>query len=97
MDIIGIEWDTGNCNKCQKHGVSIAQIEEVLTNPCVQILLDGKHSNTEQRFWVIGSLSIGRSVFLVTTLHYYADGIYVRPISARFMHRKEVVYYEKNS
>ncbi len=97
MKFIGIEWDKGNLEKCQKHGVSIPEIEAVLLSKSTTVLPDVKHSYAEERFWGIGKTSAGRSVFLTFTLRYSPQGVCARAISARYMHRKEVEHYEKGS
>jgi uncharacterized DUF497 family protein len=92
--VIGIEWDDGNFSKCQKHGVSIEEIEEVLHNPSVGIEPDIAHSTDEDRLWAIGRTAEGRGVFVVFVRKLRFDGLWLRPISARYMHQKEIDYYE---
>jgi uncharacterized protein len=92
--VVGIEWDDGNFVKCQKHGVSIEQIDAALLNPKTRILPDIRHSTAEERLWAIGKTECGRWVFLVFTRKQRFDGVWLRPISARYMHQKEVTYYE---
>ncbi len=94
MKIAGIEWDQGNIDKCQKHGVSMAEIDEVLLSPSVCIEPDIFHSDLEERLWAIGKNMKGRSVFIVFTRRMRMEGCWLRPISARYMHQKEVLYYE---
>ena len=67
MKVSGFNWDTGNRQKCQKHGLSLAQMEEVFAGP-VMILPDHAHSAGEERFRAIGTTEAGRYVFLVFTL-----------------------------
>jgi hypothetical protein len=55
---------------------------------------DPAHSATEVRSKGIGSLDGGRRVFVVFTLRERDGERYIRPISARYMHSKEVEYYE---
>ena len=44
----------------------------------------------------IGTTHKGRYVFVVFTLRNYAErGVFVRPISARYMHEKEVRHYAR--
>ena len=38
---------------------------------------------------------LGRGVFTVFTLRRHGEETFIRPVSARYMHRKEVEYYEK--
>ncbi|WP_060846242.1 MULTISPECIES: BrnT family toxin [Methylobacterium] len=93
MSLVRIEWDDGNREKCQKHGVSIAEIEDVLRGR-PRIAPDLKHSATEQRLIAIGRTPAGRSIFVAFTIRQYGDEMSIRPISARSMHRKEVASCE---
>lgn len=95
MRIAGIEWDEGNSAKCQKHGVSKEEIESVLLNPRTVGFPDALHSSMENCFWTIGRNEEGRCIFLIFTYRSALEGRCVRPISARYMHQKEVDYYEK--
>lgn len=45
----------------------------------------------------IGRTQSGRYVFLVFMLRRAHDGTLIRPISARYMHSKEIAYYEASS
>ncbi len=94
MRIAGIEWDHGNQEKCQKHGVTQEEIEAVLGHPATAVFPDVSHSQREERFWAIGKTLKGRHVFLVFTLRTRHDGVWMRPLSARYMHQKEVRHYE---
>ena len=51
--VAGFEWDEGNRAKCQKHGVSLAEIEAVFANPH-RIAPDPEHSAEEVRLLAIG-------------------------------------------
>jgi uncharacterized DUF497 family protein len=90
----GFDWDAGNRTKCQKHGVSIAAIESVFLTP-IAILPDPVHSAQETRSKAIGFTSEGRAVFLVFTERRRASRRLIRPISARYMHAREIRAYEK--
>lgn len=94
LRIHGFAWDDGNLEKCQKHGVSVAEIEALFRRP-VAMLPDPAHSGSETRFKAIGRNDRGRSIFLVFTLRRRGRDTLIRPISARYMHRKEVEHYEK--
>jgi uncharacterized protein len=96
MEFSGFDWDEANQRKCQKHGVSIAEIES-LFQQIVSIAPDPQHSRDEERFKAIGSTKAGRSVFVAFTLRRRGDETLVRPVSARYMHRKEVKSYEKET
>ena len=95
MKVVGFDWDGGNRDKCQKHGVSMEVIESLFADDHLYIGPDIANSKREKRFRAIGKALNGRDVFLVFTLRHRAVGILIRPISARYMHKKEVTYYEK--
>jgi hypothetical protein len=52
---------------------------------------------TEERFKAIGRTDDGRGVLIVFTLRKQSDETFIRPVSARYMHRKEVEHYEKET
>jgi hypothetical protein len=56
---------------------------------------DPEHSGTEERFKAIGRTDDGRGVLIVFTLRRREDDTFIRPVSARSMHGKEVEYYER--
>jgi uncharacterized DUF497 family protein len=92
----GFDWDTGNRQKCRKHGVSLAQIESVFNDDRPVIVLpDVGHSSGEHRRRAIGQTGAGRYVFVVFTIRSKGGKRYIRPISARYMHPKEVEHYEE--
>ena len=94
--IAGFDWDDGNTGKCQKHGVSLAEVETVLKQGSL-VAPDLKHSGAEQRFIAIGLNPSGRPMFVAFTFR-QRDGLtFIRPISARYMHDKEVTAYETRS
>lgn len=94
--VSGFDWDIGNRVKCQKHGVSIDEIEGLFTRP-IMILPDTVHSAAEERLWAIGRTEASRYVFLVFTVRERGGQGLIRPISARYMHRKEIDGYEKEN
>jgi uncharacterized DUF497 family protein len=94
MEFGGFDWDRGNRKKCQKHGLSLTEIESVFNRPVV-ILPDAENSKDERRFRAIGTTANGRNAFVVFTQRKGGDGVLIRPISARYMHKKEVDLYEK--
>jgi uncharacterized protein len=93
LGVSGFEWDHGNRFKCQKHGVSIAAIESVFFGT-LAVFPDPAHSEAKERFRAIGRTSDGRAVLVVFTLRRGSQDTCIRPLSARYMHRKEVQYYE---
>jgi uncharacterized protein len=91
--VIGFEWDEGNARKNEKHGVSMAEAEQVFFNTPLLTLSDAKHGETEPRFHALGKTNEGRQLHIVFTLRDADQRI--RVISARDMHRKERVIYEQ--
>lgn len=94
--VAGFEWDVANRGKCQKHGVSLAEIESAFHRP-IAVSPDTAHSLVETRFKAIGKTDSGRSILVVFTLRSRGGETLIRPISARYMHAKEVEHYEKEA
>jgi uncharacterized DUF497 family protein len=92
--VSGFEWDKGNRKKCQKHGVSIDALESAFYGT-MSIFPDPAHSQGEERFIGIGKTDEERNVFVAFTLRHHEGETFIRPVSARYMHRKEVEHYEK--
>ena len=98
MDGIGgFDWDSGNRKHCQRHGVSIAEIEALFRESRLVIRPDLAHSQTEERFLGIGRTAAGRAVFLAFTVRELAGHCLIRPVSARYIHRKEIESHEKEN
>jgi uncharacterized protein len=91
--VSAFDWDPGNWHKCAEHGVSQAEIEFVLRGE-LRVFPDLPHSSEETRFLGIGRDSTGRYAFIAFTLRERDAQRLVRPISARYMHDKEVRHYE---
>ena len=94
MKIAGFDWDAGNWPKCGKHGVSRPEIEEVFTGTPA-VLADPIPE--EARMRAIGKSAAGRHVFVVFLLRDIDGQTRLRPISARYMHQKEIEHYEGTS
>jgi uncharacterized protein len=92
----GFDWDRGNRAKCEKHGLSAGVIEDLFARP-LAILPDAKHSQGENRFRAIGRTEKGRGIFIVFTLRRNGEEVLIRPISARYMHKKEIDAFEKEN
>ncbi len=90
------DWDDGNRAKCERHGVSPAEVETLFDRPLL-IIPDEAHSGDERRLRAIGKTARGRSVFLVFTIRQRDGKRLIRPITARYMHRKEIRSYEKEN
>ncbi|MCP4267516.1 MAG: BrnT family toxin [Candidatus Brocadiaceae bacterium] len=92
--VIGFDWDDGNARKSQdKHGVNQTETEQVFFNEPLLLLQDEKHSRKEARYHAYGETDDGRKLHIAFTLR--KDGMLIRVISARDMHRKERTTYEK--
>jgi hypothetical protein len=90
--LIKFEWDSGNLDKSYlKHGVLPKETEEVFINEGSFTLPDVKHSQDEERFIILGRTLNKINLFVVFTIR----GKKVRVVSARRMHKKEVLKYEK--
>ena len=96
MLIDGFDWDAGNREKCRKHGVSTAEIEGVFrSHP--RIAPDIRHSITEDRYIAIDRNRESRPIFVAFSIRMKEGRVFIRPISARYMHRKEIENYEKEN
>jgi uncharacterized DUF497 family protein len=91
--IVGFDWDEGNRAKCLKHSVSIAEIEALLRGE-PHVAPDPRHSAAEDRFIAVGRNVRGRALFVAFTFRTRDGEPIIRPVSARYMHRKEVASYE---
>jgi uncharacterized DUF497 family protein len=96
LQFSGFDWDSGNRSKCQRHGVTLEEIEDLFRRP-IAVLPDPEHSQTEERFKAIGKTAKRRHVFLTFTFRHRGDMTLIRPISARYMHRREIEHYEKET
>ncbi|MEO5707036.1 MAG: BrnT family toxin [Alteraurantiacibacter sp.] len=90
----GFQWDSGNRAKCQKHGLTIALIEALFTHPH-HLAPDAAHSTTETRLLAIGRGGGARPILAAFTLREVEGELFIRPISARYMHSKEIEAYEQ--
>ncbi len=91
--INGFNWDDGNARKNDKHGVSMAEAEQVFFNAPLLLLEDVVHSRKEARLHALGKTDEGRALHLTFTLREVSQ--LIRVISARDMHRKERAIYEQ--
>ena len=94
MKVAGFDWDEGNWPKCAKHGMTKSEIEEVFRLGPV-VLPDRMPLTDETRFNAVGKTLAGRFAFVVFTQRSHGGVVLIRPISARFMHRKEIETYER--
>ena len=61
------DWDDGNRKKCQKHGLSVAEIEAFFAG-IPRVAPDYKHSAAERRFLAVGRDQHGRPIFVAFTM-----------------------------
>ena len=88
----GLDWDHGNLAKCQKHGVSIAEINAMFAGE-PRYSPDVAHSLIEQRYLATGRTESGRAILVIFTVRDREGERLVRPISARYMHAKEAARF----
>ncbi|EKD86748.1 MAG: hypothetical protein ACD_37C00159G0001 [uncultured bacterium] len=90
--VLAFEWDEANLDKSyKKHGISPKEAEEIFVSEELFVLPDTKHSKAESRHIALGKSQDGKSLFAVFTLRDKK----IRIISARKMHKKEVLKYEE--
>ncbi|MEX6508192.1 BrnT family toxin [Jiella sp. M17.18] len=94
MKIDGFDWDAGNWPKCGRHGASRDEIE-ALFRKGPNVYADPLHSQSEQRLRAVGQTISGRWLLVAFTYRENGDTTLIRPVSARYMHKKEVAYYER--
>jgi hypothetical protein len=92
----GLDWDDGNLTKCQKHGVSIEEIELPFRS-APYVGRDERHSEQEDRYVAVGRTGAGRDLLVIYTLRVRNGAELIRPVSARYMHRKEMQWYEEEA
>ena len=88
MRIAGFDWDAGNLEKCRAHSVSIDEIETLLSgSPRIVRMYDIPSPSNGSSRWGRGREE--RAIFIAFTLRLHEGSVLIRPISARYMHRKE--------
>jgi uncharacterized protein len=73
--------------------VSKEEIESLFENE-PGIYADAGHSGEEQRLRAIGPTYEGRMVLVAFTIRETGEENLIRPVSARYMHQKEIRRYE---
>ena len=96
LQVDGFDWDDGNRSKCQKHGVSIAEIEALFVHG-PRVAPDPKHSEDEDRLIAVGKTGTGRPLFVAFTMRTKEGRRLIRPVTARYMHAREIAAYEEES
>jgi uncharacterized protein len=90
----GFDWDEGNSSKCQAHGMRLIEVESIFAGAPL-VGPDPFDPAMERRWRAIGRTASGRPAFVVFTLRTLGGQHLIRPLSARFMHAKEVLKYEQ--
>ena len=96
MVVSDFDWDRGNRAKCARHGVSQAEVEALFQGD-PHVAPDIRHSHHEDRFIAVGRNRDGRPLFVGFTLRVIEGRTLIRPITARYMHAKEIRTYEAQS
>jgi len=90
-DVTAFDWDDGNIDKNEKkHGIKSNLIEEVFFNEPLVIAKDVKHSEYECRCVAFGITDERKKL----TVIFIKRKNKIRVISARYMSKKERVFYE---
>lgn len=90
----GFQWDEGNSAKCQSHGMTLAEVESLFSgDPLVGP--DPFDPLVERRWRIVNTAESGRPGFAVFTVRNVQGERFIRVISARYMHAKEVRKYEQ--
>ena len=76
--------------------MTIAAVESLFLRG-VMILPDAGHSQKELRYRAIGHAEQDRAVFVVFTMRRSKGELLIRPISARYMHKKEAAHYAETT
>lgn len=92
-DVVGFDWDEGNSRKSDRHGVSMAEAEQVFFSIPVLMLPDSAHSQAEPRYHALGRTIKGRRLHVTFSLR--ESGKLIRVVSARDMSRKERKHYDQ--
>jgi len=74
--------------------VSIAEIEALFARE-PRIAPSPKHSADEDRLIAVGRTSAGRALFVAFTMRTANGRRLIRPVTARYMHAREIAAYEK--
>ena len=92
QECTGFNWDKYNIQKnWEKHKVSPVESEQVFFNQPLIVVKDMKHSQKEERFYVLGRTDKDRRLFIAFTIRKKQ----IRIISSRDMNKKEREIYEK--
>ncbi|MDN5882313.1 MAG: BrnT family toxin [Nitrosospira sp.] len=92
--MIDFEWDQQKASRNkQKHGVSFSEVSTAFADPLSLTIFDPDHSETEDRFLLLGQAASGR---LLVVCHTERGGT-IRIINARSADRRERAEYERKA
>lgn len=94
IEFDGLDWDSSNSAHCRAHGVAIDAIESFF-NQRLLYFEDHRHSFHEKRWIAVGLDKAKRYLFVAFTFRKVGSAKLLRPISARYCHKKEQIIYEK--
>lgn len=90
----GLDWDDGNTAKIEAR-VPLEALEEFFKQELL-IKEDLRHSFSEERFLAMGhTKNPKRCLFVVFAVRLKGNEKLIRPISARYTHKKEEEAYER--
>lgn len=88
---VEFDWDEGNRDKPNKHGVTIDEAEEAFFDENKVVFSDWEHSTKEKRFTLLGKTQKKRLLDITCAVRKKK----IRIITARDINRKEVQLYKK--
>ena len=83
------DWDKGNIGKNKKHNIEDKEAEETFLDKNKVVFKDILHSETEERFILIGRTNKKRLLYMIFTKRKNK----IRIISSRDINKKEVKLY----
>lgn len=63
----------------------------------IRIAPEPTHSHIEDRLIAVGRTAEGKPLFVAFTFRRIAGQLFIRPVSARYMHKREIARYEKET
>lgn len=86
QEVVGFDWSEGTSEKnWHRHGVTLAECEQLFFNQPLLLGDDLKHSKIEKRYFALGVTNLERKLFVAFTMRKKL----IRVISARDMSKKE--------
>ena len=87
------EWDASkDTENLRKHKISFAEAVESFYDPAGFVVVDGRHSEIEQRFYWIGKSSLGRAL----TTRFTRRGAKIRIVGSAEWREFRRMYNEKS-